>query len=87
MGVGGHCHAPAAVPLGKNWYPLYKRLDGPQGWSGQVRKILPPPGFDPWSIQLVASRYTDFMCVCVCVCARACVRVYVYTSFPVFSIE
>jgi hypothetical protein len=26
-------------------YPLYSRLDGPQGRSGQVRKISPPPGF------------------------------------------
>jgi len=23
-----------------------------------VWKILPPPGFDPWTIQLVPSRYT-----------------------------
>jgi len=31
--------------------PLYRRLDGPQGWSGQVRKISPPPRFDPRSVQ------------------------------------
>ena len=23
-------------------YPLYRRLGGPQGWSGRVRKILSP---------------------------------------------
>jgi hypothetical protein len=35
-------HAPAAFyPRGKTQYPLYRRLDGPQGWSGQVRKIAP----------------------------------------------
>ena len=31
----------------KDQYPLYRRLGGPQGRSGQVRKISPPPGFDP----------------------------------------
>jgi hypothetical protein len=40
-------------------YPLHRRLGGPQGRSGRVRKISPSPGFDPWTIQLVASRYTD----------------------------
>jgi hypothetical protein len=25
-----------------------------------VRKISPPPGFDPRTVQLVASRYTDW---------------------------
>jgi hypothetical protein len=25
-------------------YPLDRRLGGPQGWSGRVRKISPPPG-------------------------------------------
>jgi hypothetical protein len=32
-----------------------RRLGGPQGRSGRVRKNLAPPGFDP-----VASRYTDW---------------------------
>ena len=32
---------------------------GPQGRSGRVRKISPPPGFDPRTVQPVASRYTD----------------------------
>ena len=42
-GVGGQ-HAPAALPPGKTRYPLYRRLGGPQGRSGQVRKIsLPHP--------------------------------------------
>ena len=45
---------------GKRRYPLYWRLGGPQGRSGQVRKILSPPGFDPQNIQPVASRYTDY---------------------------
>jgi len=33
-------------------YQLNKRLDGPQGRFGQVSKISPPPGFDPWTVQL-----------------------------------
>jgi len=33
-GMGGQCHAPVALPLGKTWYPLYRRLGGPQGRSG-----------------------------------------------------
>ena len=44
---------------GKTRYPLYRRLGGPQGRSGQVWKISPPPGFDPQTIQPVASHYTD----------------------------
>jgi hypothetical protein len=59
-GVGGQRHAPAAFPPGKTRYPLFRRLGGPQGWSGRVRKISPPPGFDPLTAQPVASRYTDW---------------------------
>ena len=47
-------------PTGKDRYPLYRRLGEPQGRSGQVRKISPPPGFDPLTVQPVASRYTDW---------------------------
>jgi len=45
---------------GKTRYPLYRRLGWPQGRSGQVRKISPPLGFDPRTVQPVASRYTDY---------------------------
>jgi hypothetical protein len=48
------------LPPGKTRYPLYRRLGGPQGRSGQVRKISPPPGFEPRTVQPVASRYTDW---------------------------
>ena len=40
-------------------YPLYRRLGGPQGRSGRLRKILLSPGFDPRTVQPVASRSTD----------------------------
>jgi hypothetical protein len=32
------------LPPGKTRYPLYRRLDGPQGRSGQMQKISSPPG-------------------------------------------
>ena len=60
MGVGGQHHSPAALLPGKTRYPLYRRLGGPQGRSGRVRKISPSPGFDPRTVQPVASRYTDW---------------------------
>jgi hypothetical protein len=37
---------------------VYRRLGGPQVRSSLVRKILPLPGFDARTVQLVASRYT-----------------------------
>ena len=58
-GVGGQRHAPAALPLGKTRYPLYRRLGGPQSRSGRVLKTSPPPRFDLRTIQPVANRYTD----------------------------
>ena len=59
MGVGVQRHAPAALLPGKTRYPLYRRLGGPQGRTGRVRKISPPPGFDHRTVHPVASRYTD----------------------------
>ena len=72
MGMGGQHHAPAALPPGKTRYPLYRKL-GRAGLDG-CEKSRPPRGFDPRTVQPVASRYTDcaipalFVCVCVCVC-------------------
>jgi hypothetical protein len=43
-GVDGQHHAPAALPPGKTRYPLYRRMGGPHGLSGRVRKIAPTPG-------------------------------------------
>ena len=61
MGVGGQRHAPVALspPRKETRDPLYRRLEGPQGLSGRVWKISPPPEFDPRTVQPVASRYTD----------------------------
>ena len=41
-------------------YPLYRKLGGPQGQFGQVRKISPPEESNPLNVQPVASRYTDW---------------------------
>ena len=56
MGVGGQCHKLAGKEIQN---PFYRKLGGPQGWSGCVQKISPPPGFDPQTAQPVASHYTD----------------------------
>ena len=60
MGMGGQRHAPAVLPPEKTRYQLYRRQDGRQDRSGQVRKISSSSGFDPQTIQPVASRYTDW---------------------------
>jgi len=59
MGAGDQCHAPAALPQERpgthcigGWVDPRAGLDG-------CRKSHPPPGFDPQTIQPVASRYTD----------------------------
>jgi hypothetical protein len=61
MGVGGPRHAPAALTPGKRpgthcigaWVDPRAGLDG-------CGKSRPPPGFDPRTVQPVASRYTDW---------------------------
>jgi hypothetical protein len=59
--VRGQRHGPAAPYIrGKTRYPVYRWPGGPQGRFGQVRKISPPPGFDPRTVQPVCSRYTDY---------------------------
>ena len=59
-GEGSESRPGRSLPLGKTRYPLYRRLGGPQGRSAQVQKISPPPGFDPQTVQPVASRYTNY---------------------------
>ena len=43
---------------------IAQRLGGLQGRSGRVRKISLPPGFDPRTLQPVASSYTDYAICC-----------------------
>jgi hypothetical protein len=54
MGVGGHVLADL-LP-GKRPGTQCRRGDQP----GQVHKISSPPGFDPQTVQTVASHYTDY---------------------------
>jgi len=57
---GSASHPGCDLPPGKTRYPLHRRLGGPQGRSGQVQKISPPPGFNPWTVQPVGNCYTDY---------------------------
>jgi hypothetical protein len=59
-GEGSASRPGRSLSPGKTRYPFYRRLGGTQGRSGQVQKILPTPGFDPRTVQPVASRYTDY---------------------------
>ena len=57
MGVGGQCHAPAAL------LPAKRSSSHCTGdWVGlrAGAENLFPPGFDPLTIQLVRSWYTDY---------------------------
>jgi hypothetical protein len=51
MEVSGQLHAPAALPQGKSpWYPLDRRLGGPQsrsGRGGEEKNSQPPPAMEP----------------------------------------
>jgi hypothetical protein len=46
-GEGSASRPGRSLPPGKTRYPLHRRLGGPHGGSGQVRKISPLPGLDP----------------------------------------
>jgi len=60
MGVGGRRHAPAVLPSGErqgthftvDWVSPRVGLEG-------CEKSRHPPGFDPRTVQPLASRYTD----------------------------
>ena len=58
--MGGQRHVSAFLPPIKTRYPLYRRLRTPQGFPGRVRKTSSPPGFDPRTVQPIASRCTDW---------------------------
>jgi hypothetical protein len=80
--VGGQRHAPAALPPGKTQYPLYRRLDGPQGRSGRVRKISPQPEFDPRTFQPVASELSYPGPI---ILSRECWCYYIFQKLKDFS--
>jgi len=47
--AGGQRHVSAALPAGVQWYPLYRRLGGPQ-YSWQPRDLS--SGETTWSVRL-----------------------------------
>ena len=49
------------TPKKETQYPLYSRLDRPQGLSGWVQKMSPSLGFDPPDCPAVVSCYTDYV--------------------------
>jgi hypothetical protein len=51
--VGAQPHALAVLAPGVTLCLLFGRLGGPQGRSGRMRKISPPLGFDPRTVQPV----------------------------------
>jgi hypothetical protein len=71
-----------SLPPGKNRYLLYRRLGGPKGRSGQVRKISPPPGFDLRTVLSVASRYTDWAIAAHDQSTKVC-EIKTIFSFPI----
>ena len=40
--------------------PLFRRVGGPQCQSGRGAEILASPGFDPRTVQPIASRNADY---------------------------
>jgi len=60
MGLGGQRHAPAALPPGKRCVPVcVGGWVGPKPGLDGCGKSRLPTGFDPRTVQPVASRYTD----------------------------
>jgi hypothetical protein len=74
MEVSGQLYAPAALPQEKNpWYPLGRRLGGPQSRSGRggEEKISQPrreSNSRTPIIQSVAQRYSDWATTALIVC-------------------
>ena len=62
MEVDGQGHAAAAFPPGKDPVPIVQDAGWTPGqvWTGAKNLAPPPPlGFDPRTVQPVASGYTD----------------------------
>jgi hypothetical protein len=68
MGVGGQRHVPAALPpppRHSDPVPLYRTLGGPQGWSGQVRKIFATTGIRSVEYNGCTLRFVQLHVQCV----------------------
>ena len=60
MGVGGQCHALAALPPGKrlSTYCIGGWV-GPRASLDRCSKSHPPLGFDSWTFQPIVNHYID----------------------------
>jgi hypothetical protein len=60
--MGGNHHGYAAKgPRKEIWYPVYRRLGGPQGWSGRMwRKFLVTTGVRTQNRPVLSSRYINY---------------------------
>jgi hypothetical protein len=58
-GVDGQRHAPAVYPLERSGTHCIRGWVGPRTGLDGCGKSRPSPGFDPRTVQPVASRYTD----------------------------
>jgi hypothetical protein len=86
MEVSGQLHSPAALPTGKEpWYPLDRRLGGPQSRSehgGEKKNSQPLPGFEHPIIQPVAQSYdTELSRVLAIVIIIKLITIYEYVNF------
>jgi len=66
---------------------LYRRLGGPQGESGRVRKISNPdsPARNESLYRLsYRSPYCMYVCTYVCVCVCVCIYIYAYVCMYVY---
>jgi hypothetical protein len=59
-GAGWWMPRPSSLHPGKTQYQLYRLLGGPQGRFGWVQKNLPQWEFSPWTVQPIASHYTNY---------------------------
>ena len=52
-------HPGRTLPPGKTRYPFYRRVGGPQGWTGRAENLV-PSWVRSWTVQPVGSRYTNW---------------------------
>jgi hypothetical protein len=59
-GEGSESRPGRSLPPGKDPVPIVQEVGWAPGsvWTG-AENLPPPPGFDPQTVQPVASRYTD----------------------------
>jgi len=59
-------HSGRTLPPEKARYQFYRRLGGPQGWSGQAENLV-PTGIRSQTVQPVVSRYAIYIYIYMCI--------------------